>query len=162
MGMMISLSEERRLVFGIDTRPLIAALDRAYQQWYVRAYKRIRPVFMLLHEIGHCWLHSVLQDWNWLFDSVPSIWSFFDWLMPYTDDEDSSRRNWSTNRIVFSAELRIRFLQLTECSKRLKSFFRKVVPRHQDRGSGDAVSHYDNLRRALAYSASAAVNAQFI
>lgn len=162
MEMRIILSEGRRLEFGINMRPLVEALDRAFQQWYVRAYKRVRPAFMLLHELGHCWLHSILLDWNWLFDRVPSVWNFFDWLVPYTDDEDSSRRHWSVNRIVFSADLRVRFHQLTERFKKLRGFFRKVVPRHQDRGSGDAVSHYDNLRRALAYSASAAVSAQFI
>ena len=63
---------------------------------------------------------------------------------------------------AYSVVLHVRLLQLIERSKDSADIFRSISPRHQDRGSGDAVSHHDNLRRVQPCSASAAVSALFI
>ena len=151
MGLKIILSEGRRLVFEIDSRPIIAALERAYQQMYAKAHRRIIHLFSVLHEVGHCWLQGMLLDWYWLFDRTPSIYRIFDWFLPGASEE-IYRRNWFTNAIVYSEKLRVQILQLAEQYKRLALFFCEDTPRHQDRGSGDAVSHIDNFTKKESYN----------
>ena len=154
MSLRLDFTEGRRLVFGLNSGLLAVAIRRAYHKIYAGS----RYVFTLAHDLIH-WLFPELFL---LDDSLPSLCSLLDWFDP--DATERSNGNNRMNAIVFSERLRVSFLCLAERSRASINASRKASPRHQDRGSGDAVSDNDNLKkeRKIYIAAVAAVRATFI
>ena len=148
MSMRLSFVGEGRLCFSLDSKLLAALIRRAYSKLYAGS----RYVFTIAHDLLH-WLLPEL--WHWLNDKS-SIW--FDPCAA----EKAKKEN-RVRAIVFSEELLVRYLHLVEWIRASVDVLRKAVLRHQDRGSGDAVSHNDNLKKeCLNVPAVAAVRATYI
>ena len=149
MSMKLSFVGEGRLVFSLNSGLLAMAIKRAYHKIYAGS----RYVFTLAHDLIH-WLFPELFL---LDDGLPSIYSLLEQLDPYATEK--SNGNNRMRAVAFSERLHVRFLHLAERVKASVAVIRKALSRHQDRGSGDAVSHHDNLRRNLSIAAVAAVSA---
>ena len=150
MSMKLSFAGEGRLSFSLDTRRLVALLERAFYRLEMKS----TAFFTAVHDL----FHLLMPDWYyWLFYR-PTLFRLFD-REDCEQSERLKRRN-RRNAIVYSEELRVRFLGLAERHAQVSTdAFRSTSPRHQDRGSGDAVSNHDNLRRNLSIAVVAAVSA---
>ena len=140
------LSEGRRVEFGLDSKVLSALLSRVYQRLSVGRIRASTFFFTVAHDLMHLLLWPV---WN-LVDSLvdedlPSITSLFGKL--FDRAVEMSLSSMRERVIAFSAVLRVQLLHLIERAKESADIFRSVSPRHQDRGSGDAVSDNDNLEK---------------
>lgn len=153
MSLKLDFTEGRRLVLGLDSALFRVLIKRAYHKIYAGS----RYIFTLAHDLFH-WL---LPELYLLDDGLPSICSLLDWFDPHAAEMSNGGNRLRT--IVFSERLHVRFLHLAERVKASADVFRKASPRHQDRGSGDAVTDNDNLNKEwLILSAVAAVRATFI
>ena len=157
-----SLSEGRRLEYGLDSTVLHALISRVYQRLNVGRIRVSTFFFTIAHDLMHLLLWPV---WN-LVDSLddkdlPSIASLFGRLFDHA--VEISLSSMRERAIAFSAVLRVQFLHLIERVEESADIFRSISPRHQDRGSGDAVSDNDNLEkeRKPYIAAVAAVRATF-
>ena len=157
-----SLSEGRRFELGLDSKVLSALLTRVYQRLNVGGVRVSTFVFTIAHDLMHLLLWPV---WNLVAslddEDLPSITSLFEKI--FDRAVEISLSSMRERAIVFSAVLRVQFLHLIERAKESADIFRSVSPRHQDRGSGDAVSDNDNLEkeRKPYIAAVAAVRATF-
>ena len=149
MSLKLEITEGRRIVFGLDSALFRVLIRRAYHKVYAGS----RYLFTLAHDLFH-WL---MPELYLLEDGLPSICSLLDWFYPYTTEKSNGDNR--LRAVVFSERLHVRFLHLAERKKASVDVFRKASPRHQDRGSGDAVTDNDNLmKERKAYIAAVAAD----
>ena len=146
MKMEIGITEGRRIVFESET--LIVLIGRAYQKLgnMVRRANR-RPLYL-----------ATLIDWFFCGGSLHEslavtmlnagravIYGISHWLGYVLLDLKAAAVDYRTRVVIYSEKIHVRLLQLADRVKVSADIFRLASPRHQDRGSGDAVSHNDNF-----------------
>ena len=137
MSMKLEFAGEGRLSLSLDSRLWAMFIRRAD----CKIHAGSRYVFTVAHDLMHLLMTEL---WHW-FNDKPPISDLLVWFDPYA--ADMSRSGDRMRAIVFSEVLHVRFLRLAERVKASADVFRMASPRHQDRGSGDAVTDNDNLEK---------------
>ncbi len=138
MSLKLEFAGEGRLPFSFDSRLWAMFIRRAY----CKKYAGSRYIFTIAHNLMHMLMTEL---WHWIINDKPLISDLLVWFDPYA--ADMSRSGARMRAVVFSELLHVRFLQLAERIKASVDVFCKALPRHQDRGSGDAVTDNDNLAK---------------
>lgn len=143
MSLKLAFTEERRIVLGIPFRrfeilrgtngkyyafSLTGRIDFLLARWYLKF------IFFLL-----CYRPMLTRQY---------------WSIPPVNESKQRKKDME----IYSERLHVIFLQLKERVTISRDASRKIVPRHQDRGSEDAVSHNDNLEEVLIHTVTAICN----